>query len=396
MKFKSILATALAAVVALSSCSKEENNVNNDNGETKPMTLTIKNNDLNGGTRGVDNVIDSKVVTLKTGWVLFMEGDEISQKLEIAAAAADGKVTAAQLAAGYTIEEVSSSVNKVIVLANLDSKHTSVGSATDLTTVKWALADIQANTDLSSVALFGQGVCEEKTVSNEQTMVASVIVAPMASRIQIPGVTLAGDFTFKLAGVFINNVYTSFNGLGAVDGKVNNGTIMANYTSSYNPAAMYNGASAIKEHATGFFPCAGTTYKSFWAHNVFPAVGGASKIPHIVFHFSDVKATDVIAGTEYKANDLINGDGNVYVTIGSYESTTEFKAGYIYTITTLSGKGEGDFGTDGTTPSQPGIEVPEEVVVDPENKEPETGTMLTGKVTVTVQNWTSATLKPEF
>lgn len=390
MKIKAILAAAIAATVILASCAKEDK-TNNDGTITKPMTLVIKNNSL-GGTRGVDNKITDKSVTLETGWVLFLIDGVVDQKLEIGASA---DVTAAELAGGYTIDEVKNTVDQVVVLANLGSTvHTAVGAAADLSTITWELEDIQAEADLSGIALWGQGACTETA----SVMTASVTVAPMAARIQIPGIQLSGNFTYELAGVFINNVYTSFDGMGTAGAKINNGTVATDYvTGTYTPSYMADGSGTIKASGNGSYPHDGSEYKSFWAYNVFPAEGGSSKIPHIVFHLKDVKVkTGFTVGEQvFDIDHIVNGDGDVYLTIGGYTGADEFEAGYIYTISTEGGT-EDTYATTGIAPSTPGIIIPDNVVVDEDNDEPEKGNTLTGSVTVTVQQWEPATLTPEW
>lgn len=377
------LCVSLMALVAVFfvSCSTETDIIEENDGG-KDVTLTIstspltKSLDVNqfGQTAPIDYTKDL--------YVYFMNSSDVtvaSYKLT------DTQITNIKTAGtGVTFRNLDQSVEKVYVVANVPKTGVTMLTAPTTTfanvnaTVMYikdqqekdAASVVLANdskTVTNLIELTGQGA----TASNgNKNYKADIKLTPIVSRIQIKKVSVDADETissFKLLGIYVDNYYPSM----TIGGDFSSITInkasgpadFAATSAPYNTTLLFNA-----DEATGLTQ---SPTPQVYGYQFFPTTGtDLSNVPYIILKLTNVKKSDT-------ATRDISPSTTYYVAVKAYKDettsagVTTFLPGKIYTIAD--------------------IPVSERnLVTDP------TQSLINVTVNVTIANWSSQALKPDF
>ncbi|PXV65004.1 hypothetical protein CLV62_1082 [Dysgonomonas alginatilytica] len=169
----------------------------------------------------------------------------------------------------------------------------------------------------------------------------AIILAPIVARLEIKEV-FASDVTFDLSGIFVNNYYTR----AQVDGVIpttgilkNNLNIPANYLEAYHAPALKDwSATSLGTKAGNATIGVSIKPANVWGYNVFAAKNveaGDKNLPRIVLRLKNVK--------DAQGENVTDGEGNIvdkFITVTGFNNgtnpITEFKPGYVYTITKIA------------------------------------------------------------
>lgn len=371
MKITAILATTLVAMLALTSCSKD-NDVPKD--ETK--TFFIKIGKTGEMTRAEGADMSEQVVSFTDGYLIFTTGDRIGRVIKIVAGTPGEKeVTVGALESGVEIKEIPASTTKVYLYGNLGTTVSDAIAAVDegdsmddVNVLVWILDDIQnAENSVDDVPVYGDGNVAPGTI-NPGRLEASFDVRPIASRLQIGSISCTDPLVNEmvLRGIYINGFYHSMN----ADGTFTPGYLVDNgIDKTKYPIGGYTDyermSDAIASHDIKGGAATPSTEGEFWAYNFFPGL-----MPHIVLHFSSVTLdggtilADKYASVAKYSTDIDGGEGNEF---------TDPQPGYVYTLN---------------------------IVISDYTKQiddlPEAGSEVVGYVRINIINWQGATLFPEW
>lgn len=373
MKIKTILTAACVVMLAFASCNQGGALQDDDKGETKSFFIQIEKPVKPSRAEGPDE--SAAEVAFADGILIFATGDHIGRVVRIVSGTpGDGEVTVTQLEAGIEIGEIPASTSHVYLYGNLGGAISGIstaavvgGSMTDVAELTWLLSNIQnAANDVSQVPVRGEGTVAPG-VSNPDRLESTVVVRPIASRLQIGSISCTDDRITELvlAGIYINGFYHSMD----VDS-----TFQATYW-------IDNSIDKSKYPATGYVSYSGmsdiltpvdlketspvTPTADCWAYNFFPA-----EMPHIVLHFSSMK----VDGEE----DLTNQ----YTTVARYSTSPE-----------------GGEGNEFTTAKAGDVYKLNITISDYEQQTsylPESGSSVMGYVVISIIDWRESTLYPEW
>lgn len=373
MKLKSIMAAALAAVVTLASCSKEDNAVNNPGDAERFMVKISVPTETE--TRAVEGTSGTTGLTLVGGKILFSGGSGVISKVvtivaDAATPTAD-QVKLGDITTGYVFEEINSNTTAVTFIGAHSSNPTITAGTTNISAVNdhvFTVAQI-AGSVVANVPIYGTDTSlTTETISSKKTLVADFSVKAIGSRIQIKGIK--GDATvksFTVEGIWINNYFPNmpYKQTLTAGNIVNNGSDVTKYVSPYGAPALADVASAMGSKVSDKEYVAGTN--QFWAYNVIPNVGlDKAQLPHIII----------------KLGNLIDKNDGTHGT--RYLTVTGYKVGGT-AITTMTGGNSYTFGgTDGL------VFTIDDVTEKPEEKS------VQGKVTIQAIAWADNLVTPEF
>lgn len=205
---KKILFAALAATTLFTACNKENNLPNEDN---NVLVVTLP---ADVATRAVEAQVGNTTATTVTNAEVFL--------INAGSGAVVKRVTFAETVPGsksMRIEEVSSTVTKVVVVANIPSAELSAVQAltsySAITGFAFTTAGQNANAGIESKTLMGEGVpataIDPDAASHEGHgyKTVSINLNALTARFEI-GTVKAGDGveSVELLGVWINSYYT--------------------------------------------------------------------------------------------------------------------------------------------------------------------------------------------
>ncbi len=205
--------------------------------------------------------------------------------------------------------------SRVFVLGNVHRDYNrTVRNLETMVAIRAFTSDIwtQTDYDLASMAAVGDPVPLSITSSGSASV--SVQLAPVISRLELHSLEAGGDVHgFTVTGIFLTNFHTAFTyGGGYPDGStpIDNTTDLApNNGMTGDQANVMAQGTPLRAEMTG---------NRIWAYNVV-----AGSLPLLV-----VRMKDVMVGSKLHP-------GPLYLTVSSYGSTTEFRAGKIYRVSVL-------------------------------------------------------------
>ncbi len=378
-KIRTIAAFALAAMITLASCSKNENTGQNEDG-TVSVKISFNYPDETPDTRVEGAAATAGTASFKPGHILFVTGSGLIDKhvgvYATTGTAGSEQVTIADLtnAAGseVVISGISSSASTCYILSNdapvFSGANAITGNLEGQNISQLFSKQISVNAinnasgTLDSVPMYGTGTVSPGTGSTATdetpyTATVSVNINSLASRIQI-GKFTAQDFTpnssvpadvvkiksFTVDGIYINDTYSEMNVASAVIAtgpQVDNGSTIANYSKTVG-TTDYTTTSGIAHmladepfKVAAGTPLAATPTLAYWTYNVFP-----KGTPDIVVKLSNITYTITTGGVEGSLQYLQSNSGIQWLTIDSYKKADntalgDFEANNIYTLANI-------------------------------------------------------------
>lgn len=365
---KKIAIAAVALLTSLASCSNDDVSPGSlTDAEVKGVYVKMENAPRLNTRSDAASGVDQKAV-LTTGVVVFVNSGMITRYVNISTTGATS-YTAPTTGLVPTIDIATLSVegvrftnikaDKVYIIGNRtagqlrglpvqaeDGKILSGSKMTDLIKDSDNLLDITDPDDMgdgshTNVPLYGVNTLT-KDPMEENDYKTTVVLAPIVARLEIKEI-VASDITFDLCGIFINNYYAQ----AQVDAETpttnvptNNQHNPDNYLEAYQAPTLRDWSAtclgAKEGNATDGFsikPLIGP-----WGYNVFAAKNLTAEdknLPRIVLRMKNVK--------DAQENDVKDGSGAVspkFITVKGFNNgstpITEFKPGYVYSITKIS------------------------------------------------------------
>lgn len=365
MKFFALAVFALA--MGLTSCSNDDVNTGNSVDTRQKNVYLRMTNAPNVTTRSESESGLSNTATLTKGVVLFVNGGEITRYVNISTTGGDATyveptsdvvptISISDIMSGAGVQFANIRADKVYIIGNrtdaqlaglpvqnADGTIATGSKIADLLTATGSLLDAATNGlsdgKQADVALYGVNSLTQESGDNYK---ASVELVPVVARLEIKEI-YATDVIFNLAGIFVNNYYTKAQldgGMPASAALKNNMNVIANYVEAYSATALRDWSptslGAKVGNATDGFSVKPTIATNVWGYNVFPAkneIAGDKKLPRIVLRLTDV---------EDALGEVTNSEGqqvDKFITVTGFTDgvnpVTEFKAGYVYTITKI-------------------------------------------------------------
>lgn len=370
MKTMKIFAiAALAVITSMTSCNNDDlNSGNSVDGKEKSVYIKMENAPLLTTRSDSESALD-KTAVLSTGVVIFVTGDEITRyvNLSTTGTATYTEPTTAEvptikisnMMSGEGVEFTNIKADKIYIIGNRtvnelvgllpvqgnDGKIASGFKMMTLLKSSNSFLDVTDPADMdggnhSNVALYGQGSLMQ-ILPNENNYKTTIQLVPIVARLEIKEI-FASDVTFELSGIFINNYYTTAQVDGTIptDGVLkNNEDIITNYADAYHATALRDWSITSLGTKTGS-AASGVSIKPLdvWGYNIFAAKNVTAEdknLPHIVLRLKEVK--------DATGDDITDGAGNVvdkFITVKGFNDgtnpITEFKIGYVYTITKIA------------------------------------------------------------
>ena len=350
MKIKTMFAVALAAVVTLASCSKEDNSTPNG-GDTTRVVLEVKKP---AGTRAEGSTVAAHQVQFQNGYVYFVDGSGvITDVFTIVTTTPTPETNEINLAAGsVSFDGVSGKSQHIYILGNVPALSYAKGA--DISDVLAEAVEIKSqNNSLSAstvanVTLYGKTETAINHAGNPST--ASLTVKPIGSRIEvkefkavkIDNSTPTAITTYRIDGIFLNNFYQKSTVAGVKTTNPNNdkiyyakeanGQTPVNFVTNggvYTPANdgyifNANEARGIGTYTSATKVYAPTTSGNVWAYNLFAPEAG--EMPHLVVRVSGLNA-EVGVGNQIRWMTVTK-----FVDADNTASEVAFEPGKIYKI----------------------------------------------------------------
>lgn len=366
MKTIQTLAIAATAIlVGLTSCKQEPTPDTPVVAQQKSVFLKLENAPQLASRSDSESALSEKAVLTK-GVIVFVNGEQITRYVNIATTGDAGytepddsqvpTIQISELTAGVNFAGINA--NKVYVIGNrvaselvglpTQDSEGKIPMGTKMIDVIKNASSLLEVTDAADMAdgvhadapMFGVSMLVKDAVGEAYT--AEVELTPIMARLEIKEIK-ATDVTFDLNGIFVNNYYTE----AQVDGLVpvgtalqNNASTVASYVQAYHATALrdWSGTSLGTKQgdATAGFSVKPT---DVWGYNVFQAkniIAADKNLPRIVLRMSDVRDKNNIELT-----DIEGAVVDKFITVNRFLDSgsapiTEFKAGYVYTITEIS------------------------------------------------------------
>lgn len=327
---------AITLLMSFSSCSNDDDSMEkNDNSGSKNIYLKISRG-LATYAEGVSHYYDNRpieeIIKLNSGNLYFTNKDgNIKRHFFISSDVTS--VTNINIATlmnkGVTIADIPGDVKKVYIVGNTSDLPT----AGNISIVKEKVLKIQSQVDLSNVNLYGEAdAIDTQTISDDtknKLYKAEIALVPTVARIELPSIianckVITG---FKVAGIFIDNYYSTANVDGTVvanilinnesnpaafGGKIGGIGETAEYPATLNPAIYDWFKTPIEAELTDVYSqslylAKPTADNKVWVYNVFAAPKG-SAVPRIIVRLTDI-TTDPKSGIEYKVDQYITVRG---------------------------------------------------------------------------------------
>lgn len=378
--FKAMVIAAIAAIMGMTSCSKEnENNKVDgiDNGETTNVSIMLSET----STRSVAEPAGAVAVNFKSGYILFTNGlgiiTKVTEITETEPSATDKeagtKVWLDHLKRenlGGEIKNVPASTDKVYIVGNIPTGVDVPVLAENITAVQNRIITIvsQSNDDgsVADVTLYGDGQTLSNHPSVEGAKYAKINVNAIAARIEIGKVSYFNAqgnnllTSFSIDGIFVNYYYPQMSLASKVSTARINNTAVDNTEANtiYTPTATgaYKTADLKKLYdydndGLGYTSVSGlsksaadpndTDDKNVWAYNVLAplTVDGTTvtelEAPHIIIRLSNIKTVgESIENPMYATTQYLTVKEFRHAT--TKEVITNFAPGYIYFINDLT------------------------------------------------------------
>lgn len=385
MKTRTFLVAALAAIAGLTSCSKEEGNVNPKEGELTRVVINMEQ----PGTRALGGSQGTQNVQFSNGYVYFVNGTTITDIFRLVSGTPAEGSNEVQISTSMSFDEVSGESNHIYIFGNIPAQTATVGQ--NINTVANSAAQIQSLTNSTTASTLNNYYLFGKTVDpinhSGKVSTAAVTVRPIGTRIEVKELKAVEkhpvDFPqqvtgYRIDGIFMNNIYTKstlsgtktavesdFTYYGKDNGQTPENFVPGKAGGLYDPQyagitydANLSGGIATADAGTLIAKPAGT---NVWAYNLLAPAGAA--FPHIVIRLSNITGVPEI-GNELRwltITKLLNS---------TTDAEVEFIPGYIYTIESLEFNEYDHLG------------------VAPEMK------TVTATVTVSIPQWVNTSVKP--
>jgi hypothetical protein len=355
MKFNKFLAVALTATTLFASCSKENVETENANGDN--LSVTIKIAQASNATRAEGaSVANSTAVSFTSGSLIFTNpSDVITMVVTVNTgnavyASTTKSVGIEALADGQQITAVPSASKKVYFVGNAPTGVTFTPGEVLTSKMASVASQWNANGSVANVTIFGGEaltlvaggeVDEYEAAFNAKAIAARFEIKEIAGTAALPASTL----TYKVTGIFIDKYYDQMTlaGVGAAGDVKSNGTTVANYVSgagSYLTGVSgavfdYNGTGSLATETQT------TPAKDAWAYNLLAPTSSTSAIamPAIVIRLSDVMVDQTSYGTQFLTIKNFYTDGTNATQI------TALAQGNVYVIPSIA------FDQDDMTPN---------------------------------------------
>ena len=325
---------AIAVVIGLSSCKKNEGAPQPSDEQQFKVTLRLQNAETRAD--GALAVAGTKV-GINDGYICFVSAnDAITDVYTISGDPTSGKnIQNSDLGSTAVILEgvPGTSVN-VYMIANKGAVANFVAPAVGGTMTSYMANNMDVRDQGLYTGVTSVGNAALVAGSDPNTKTAAITLSTDVSRIQIKGITFNGEVTGKVAGIFINGYYPTMQ-LNGTAGTLAKSNIDVDYNevsgSAIFPIALktfvFDDLQGKTFNATVSTPATvvPTTANGAWGYNLFK-----SATPQII-----IKLTDVVVGGQALAADQ-------FITINGFKNTTtsavitELEGGMIYTISTES------------------------------------------------------------
>jgi len=304
---KKILFAAVAALFMFTSCNKDVNTNEPTTGETQSVYVKISSG---VNSKAVGNAVGAtRPAKFNNGFLVFTGNSGMISKV----VGIPAQVTVAELEAGHSITGVPDYSNEVYVFANVPSG-LSIPSTGNISAVRALVATVNSQVDLTTpvdnIALYG--------TSSITSGAASITVAPIAARIEIPAFNLAPGSaitSYRVEGIFINRYYPNSTLDGKISGaNVNNGDLAAGYIG--NAAPYVAGFPLFDYNTSGIGQLTSTTYApatagNVWYYNVM-APSDATVAPTIIVRLTNIVATGItLADPQFLTIKLNDGTSTI-------------------------------------------------------------------------------------
>lgn len=370
-QFKVMAAVAVAGLMMMASCAKDNENGKGNDGLNNESAIKIQlSYNHTGGTRADGTAIADKTdLSFTEGHIFFAtSAGVIDRHVGVGNLAGSEQVSAADLIdSEAVIEGVSGSATACYIL--FTDVNAQVGSSTGITgnlegtnisAVKAMTIPVgninDASGAVANVPLFGEGTVDTSdagTTDNgtDYTARVEVTINSLASRLQIGQISATThDYTdnngdehtvtiggFTVEGIYINNFHQDMT-VGSTAGTIIDGEDDA--TAYSNAAGKVYATGELGEKLADILGTAATgnpftvAPTGVWAYNVFPTT-----VPHIIIKLTDVSYTDV--NTTASTSNAVTG-ATQFLTVQSFkygpghdeagEPVAAFAANNIYTL----------------------------------------------------------------
>ena len=289
---KKILLATLALAVMFASCSKEDNGA-----QSEDSVLIVKLPD-NVSLRSVEAQATPSGIDLDNVTVFLLNGNTV--------AATPVTFSNAEITAKYKrIEQVSSGVNNVIVVANIPSGAT-VASLTTGTAIKeYAYTIASQNVDIKKVTRMGTGIpatAPDPAPDTHEYKAVTVELTPLTARFEIGTVKAGtGVANVELVGVWINDYYPDGAKGTPIFHSDSNPVWVASPSTLTSPSSTAFGAITVPAYTEpSYYNAANNTAVTLTAGSQVYAyqVFAGAKIPHLILLVKGEYDTGYYLGTD--------------------------------------------------------------------------------------------------
>ncbi len=348
---KTVTVAALAAIVALSSCTKGGEVIIDDNGAPSSMKVQVLY-PQSPASRGVGNKLKpNEASTLKPGHLLFVNKSGVVVKdvgiVDVLSSAPADRVGSVEVTIkditepgagkGAVIDNVPASAVKVHIISNYKNSSGKTFNANlenvkidDILTEAVSIVTINSN----DFPLYGAGGITDASGSEDgksYTKQAALEVKAQVSRLQIGKISVADSGpirirNFTVEGIFINRVHMDMelNGTGRTPFKLDSSTKPDDFFAQGDFGAYIGDAKYVNRSSASAEVLPGTKGE-VWYFNLFPTA-----VPHIIIKLSDAEYIDIDNNTQRMQSAQFITLGNFKFADGS--EVKEFLPNNIYHI----------------------------------------------------------------
>ncbi|WP_295939145.1 hypothetical protein [uncultured Alistipes sp.] len=336
MKAKFLAIAAIAAVISMTACSKEDGAGKVDVNALKNVMVTVQGEALEG--RAVGDKKASGTVALTNGQIVFTNGsDAVTHVIDIIAGTTDyskddATVGQEKLKTGAAFTELNPTTQKVYLIGNYSG---TIAENVDLKTLNITqVSQYKADGSIDNVAIVGGDALQ---LVSENNYSATFTAKPVIGRMEIEKITPGGDIeSCKITGIFINRYYDQMSLYGAVETSnlINNSYTAAWYAKAGGGSYVAANEFAIYDYDTAGLDKTLASGKAY-AYNCLALPGDDGAMVSIVIRISDIKLT---GGKQFEdGTDRFLSIQNFYKNPGASQTKiTSLERGNIYTIPNVS------------------------------------------------------------
>ena len=376
MKITQLLAVSMAAIVGLSACSKDENNLKTGGSNSEPQNLSIYIGQSQ--TRSVAGSEGGKTAPVTFGDGELFLVDAANQVVDIYSfvttatnlASKQINITDVTTAPGVIITDVAGSVDKAYIVGNsssikakdatyttlLSSSSLSINSIKSFTLTPYMQAN--ASGTLANATLWGEGTLIDDpspSGSANKEKYVKIELRPHVARIELSDIKAVANpkgitiTEYNVTGIYVNNyvptISTDWTTQGTIVNPGQAGTSVYNSVANggqyandlagilFDESASYFGNSTI---TTALKYPNGSDNSQVWGYNILaaPVISGnptfattTTAAPHLIIQVESVKASNGVSYPTFR-----------YITVGTlYKSNgvtpiNQIEAGYVYKI----------------------------------------------------------------